>query len=392
VALALAATLDGWANRRRMARPQDADAWKRLVATARAADPDETRDRLRQLWSEPDLKAQRQPLLQLAKEADPHGWLPASLTLLARALDGAGEGEAAAKLLDRAQAEHPSDVWVNYNLAQLLEQLHPPRSEEAIRFYSVARAVRPETAHALAHALKARGRGHEAMVVFRDLTELRSGNGRHWGCLCVLLTERGDRAGAEKALQKAVTIQREAIRHKPDDAAAHISLGTVLCDGAHDYAAAIAEFRQAIRLLPDSEEAHHNLGWALMGQGKLEEAIAEFRQAIRLLPDSARAHDGLGFALTSQRKLVEAIAELRAAIRLQPGSASAHFNLGFALCEVAHDYPAAEAAFREAVRLQPDNHTAHHNLGIALRRQGKLDEAVAEYREAIRGVSRGSFF
>jgi hypothetical protein len=115
VVLALAATLDNWAARRRTAPPKDADAWKRLVATARSADPEPTRDRLRQLWSEPDLKAQRQPLLQLAKEADPHGWSPASLTLLAGALADAGERDAAIDLLRRSQAEHPGDVWLNYN-------------------------------------------------------------------------------------------------------------------------------------------------------------------------------------------------------------------------------------------------------------------------------------
>src|SRR5262249_52364935 len=111
VALALTAALDDWADQRRKARPRDPDAWKRLVGTARTADPEPTRDRLRQLWSEPDRKAQRQPLLQLAKVADPHGWPTASLTLLAGALDGAGEREAAAELLGRAQAEHPGDVW-----------------------------------------------------------------------------------------------------------------------------------------------------------------------------------------------------------------------------------------------------------------------------------------
>ena len=39
---------------------------------------------------------------------------------------------------------------------------------------------------------------------------------------------------------------------------------------------------------------------------------------------------------------------------------------------------------REAIRLKPDYAEAHNNLGIALTDQGKLDEAVAEYREAIR--------
>src|SRR5205823_427404 len=108
------------------ARPKEADAWKRLVATACAVDPEPTRDRLRQLWSEPDRKAQREALLKLAQEADPRSWPPASLTLLAGALADAGERGAAAGLLRRAQAEHPGDVWVNYNLGRALEQLHPP--------------------------------------------------------------------------------------------------------------------------------------------------------------------------------------------------------------------------------------------------------------------------
>ena len=37
-----------------------------------------------------------------------------------------------------------------------------------------------------------------------------------------------------------------------------------------------------------------------------------------------------------------------------------------------------------AIRLKPDNAEAHNNLGVSLNDQGKLDEAIAEYREAIR--------
>jgi serine/threonine-protein kinase len=384
VALALAAALDDWAAQRRKARPEDADAWKRLVATVRAVDPEPTRDRMRQLWLATDRKAQRQPLLQLARAADPRGWPPASLTLLAAALDAADRRDAAAAVLRRAQAEHPGDVWVNYNLARLLERLHPPRIEEAIRFYSAARAVRPETAHELAHALKDRSRHNEALVVFRNLTELRPGNGRHWACLAVLLTERGERAAAEKALQKAVTIQREAIRLRPDDAAAHLILGLALCDGAHDHPAAIAEFREVIRLERDNATAHRNLGIALRGDGKPDEAVAAFREAIRLERDNARIHAELAVALWQQGKLAEAVAAYREAIRLQPDDAPAHGNLGAVLCDGVHDYPAAEAAFHEAIRLQPDDEVAHYNLGIALRRQGKFADAMAEYRAAIR--------
>ena len=44
----------------------------------------------------------------------------------------------------------------------------------------------------------------------------------------------------------------------------------------------------------------------------------------------------------------------------------------------------AIAEYRAAIRVQPDHVKAHHGLGWALERQGKLDEAIAEYRTDIR--------
>jgi len=46
--------------------------------------------------------------------------------------------------------------------------------------------------------------------------------------------------------------------------------------------------------------------------------------------------------------------------------------------------PEAVAAYREALRLQPNYSEAHCNLGGTLSAQGKLPEAVAAFREAIR--------
>jgi serine/threonine protein kinase/Flp pilus assembly protein TadD len=386
VALALAAALDDWAGRRREARPRDADAWKRLVATARAADPDETRDRLRQLWSQPDRKAQREPLLTLAKEADPRGWPEQSLTRLAIALADAGEPNAAADLLGRAQVEHPGDVWVNYGLARFLEEGHPPRTDEAIRFYSVARALRPETAHSLAHALANRGRGDEAVVVFRDLTRRRYENGEHWLCLARLLKERGDRENSDAALRKAVAARREAIRLKPDDAQAHSNLGHALrSQGKLDEA--ITEFRTAIRLKPDDTSAHQSLGAVLCDLvHDYVGAEAEFRTAIRLKPDDAEAEFSLGNALYGQGKLEEAIAAYRTAIRLKPDDAEAHYGLGLAL-DKQGKLDEAIAAYSDAIRLKPDYAEAHCNLGELLQNQGRFREALAEYR---RGHELGS--
>ncbi len=147
-------------------------------------------------------------------------------------------------------------------------------------------------------------------MVLRDLTELRPADGGHWCCLGRLLLERGDRAGAAEALEKAVATIRAAIRLKPDLAAGYNILGAVLgARGKVDEA--IAEYRAAIRLEPDLAKAHYNLGIALKAHGKVDEAIAEYRAAIRFEPDLAEAHCNLGNALLTQGKFREALAELR---------------------------------------------------------------------------------
>jgi len=46
--------------------------------------------------------------------------------------------------------------------------------------------------------------------------------------------------------------------------------------------------------------------------------------------------------------------------------------------------PEAAAALRRAVDLAPQNAEAHRNLGVALAMLGKLDEGIAEVREAVK--------
>ena len=95
----------------------------------------------------------------------------------------------------------------------MLERLN--RRGDAIRFYTAARALRPETAHALAHALAGQGEFDEAIEVFRDLARLQPRLGRHLSCLGAELKRRGRRKEAAEALEQAVAASREAIRLKP---------------------------------------------------------------------------------------------------------------------------------------------------------------------------------
>jgi Flp pilus assembly protein TadD len=71
-------------------------------------------------------------------------------------------------------------------------------------------------------------------------------------------------------------------------------------------------------------------------------------------------------------------------IRKFPGRiVIAHNNLGLALADQGR-YEEAIPRYCEAIRLKDNSGKVHSNLGLALAAQGKLDEAIFQYREAIR--------
>jgi serine/threonine-protein kinase len=344
VAVAAAAALDDWALVRREDHPKD-DRWRRPLEAARAADPDPFRDRVRAALLEPDGAARAVALRKLMADPASATLPPPSAVLLAASLK---DPAAAVALLRDAAGRHPDDAWVNHALATRLGELRPAPREEQVRYYSMARATRPETAHDLAHLLEDMGRTEEALVVFADLSARRPGDARHLGCYGQCLNARG-RPEAADVLGRAVAAAREAIRLKPDQATAHVKLGRALT-GRGEAEAAIAEFREAIRLKPDDARAYNNLGLVLAKRGEAEAAIAAYREAIRLKPDFAEAYYSLGLALAQQGNPGAAIAAYREAIRLEPDFAEAHCNLGGLLLQRA-DYEEAVKEFRRGDEL-----------------------------------------
>ncbi len=179
--LGLAGVLDDWWAIRRWKRDNYAGA-QRLLAAARVADPDPWRNELRTKLDDPFVlvKFEQEALQALAKAAKFEELGPISLHSLGAAMWRSGDSSGAESVLRKAQQLYPHDVWINHELGKVLEH---SRLDEAIRFYTAARAIRPETAHELAHALEKRGDLDESLAVHRDLNALRPGNATILGCL-----------------------------------------------------------------------------------------------------------------------------------------------------------------------------------------------------------------
>jgi protein O-GlcNAc transferase len=133
-------------------------------------------------------------------------------------------------------------------------------------------------------------------------------------------------------------------------------------------------------------------GWATLGSvesklDRLTEATAALREAIRQSPLQADPHLTLAAVLTRQNQPAEAMEErkkaaelMRQHMNLQRAEVSTHSAEGL-LAEGKIDQ--AVANYKEALSFDADYAQAHEGLAKAFERQGKVLEAATERRKAV---------
>jgi protein O-mannosyl-transferase len=126
------------------------------------------------------------------------------------------------------------------------------------------------------------------------------------------------------------------------------SLGFLTIRRNIDYSNELVLWADTLSKRPQNPRAHNNYGLAVAKRGNHEEGMAHFQEALKYKPDFAEAYTNLAIGYYLKDNLEEAKANLLAAIRLKP-----------------------------------DQNEAHDLLGKVLSEQGKIDEAIAEFTEAL---------
>ncbi len=144
---------------------------------------------------------------------------------------------------------------------------------------------------------------------------------------------------------------------------------------------------------PKSVTALRVAAEALTRQQKLDQAIAAARQLDSLEPDSEKTLSFLAMLYWQARMISSAAACCERLIELNPINASAHNSLGLC-CLTSEDWEGATFRFRQATVLAPRVPDFRHNLAGALEKNGLLEEAAKEYREALalKPDAKGSLF
>jgi tetratricopeptide (TPR) repeat protein len=365
----LVAALDRWAFVAMHLEKSDLE--QRVWAVARRAAPDPVwGDRIRQLGAWKDQKA----LEALVRQAPSTGVSPQLRAEVGERLRVL-HSPLAEPFLRRAQAEHPADFWLNFNLGHTLSDTNPA---EAIGFYRAALAIRPENSmvyNNLGAALDNLKKTPEAEAAFRRAIELNPQNaGMPYYNLGRMLKDQGKTADAIDAYNRSLALS-------PKDWYGYGNLGMALAD-QNRLPEAIAAYRKALEINPKSAVDLTNLGVALYGHGQTDEATAAYRESIRLRPNDANTYFNLNLALYQKGRLAEAADACRKAIELDPTRADAHNSLGIALKDLGNREEAI-ASYRQAIELDPKYFKASLNLGLELSERGDLDEAIKVLHTAV---------
>lgn len=184
------------------------------------------------------------------------------------------------------------------------------------------------------------------------------------------------------AVREQVDKAYEAVRAKPDDAAANGQLGRVL--HAHDELESAAVLYERARLIaPKRFDWTYLLAVVRAAQGRHDEAAAGFRESLRLTRDYLPARLKLAESLYAAGKLDASAAEFEAILRDHSNFAPAHYGLGRVRTSRGDSAAAAES-YRRATELFPAYGTAHYALALAYRRLGepeRAEEHLARYEQ-----------
>ena len=134
-----------------------------------------------------------------------------------------------------------------------------------------------------------------------------------------------------------------------------------------------------------SSEIHYDLGVQAQTHGHVQDALAEYQKALDANPDNPEAHNAMGILLhLSFRRLDEASAHYEKALKLRPTFSDARNNLGNLRLDQGR-YDDAIKLYEEALNDMQYRFgfSAQGNLGWALYKKGDTANAVQNIKAAV---------
>ncbi len=200
---------------------------------------------------------------------------------------------------------------------------------------------------------------------------------------------RGQRLMADQSFVAAAAAFENSLAHDPDSGVAHASLGE-LCERRGDMDAAIAHYRAAVKAEPEAirhalllADALRRSALTSMRRAEvLDCAVRAYCYALALDRDSYQALIGLGLCYRQAGEWNKALRVTLRAAQIEQDAAAPHAILA-TVHEARGRLDLALAEYRQAIRLSPDDpalHNACADLNLVLAREGGPRKVLAAHR------------
>lgn len=144
----------------------------------------------------------------------------------------------------------------------------------------------------------------------------------------------------------------------------------------------IVLFHHSLSVAPGNEIAQSGFGDALSKRGMYDEAITVLKDLVQRNPENVAGQYNLGYNYYKVGKYKEAVPHLATAIDLNPVDQRHYLTLGVTLFYL-DKYEVAERVLREGISLRHDELGLHYALGAVFKETGRLQEALAEFKQEI---------
>jgi len=166
----------------------------------------------------------------------------------------------------------------------------------------------------------------------------------------------------------------------------------------NDYNSAAKYFSELQKDLPSTDVAEHSAtvttfnmaadfrrtGYELLAARKYGEAIEAFQKAVDIAPNDGRSYSGMGLSFYWTDKKAEAIDKAKKAVEVSINDRLAPINSMFIYIKLGGVDQAVKIGESAIDKEAAKESEFHHNLGCAYALTGRLNDAVAELKYALK--------
>jgi len=213
-----------------------------------------------------------------------------------------------------------------------------------------------------------------AEVEYKKSVELQPKNPSALGALAYIYSTQKRYPEAEAALRKFIEID-------PQNAKAHLQLGSVLLE-SNQKDVAIKELSAASGLAGSDATLVKNVAELYATHSLYPQAAQQYSTALRLNPKDADAHYGFGVVLMQLRRFDGAQMELQRAVTLRPDIKEAYGDLAVAAAE-NKDFAGAIQALDARSRFLPDSAATYFLRATSYDHLKQMPQAAENYRKFL---------